>query len=109
MLTVTGRARVIIARDTTPRDDTKGSRTSSRLERDPSHMAHLAAGAGSALAVDVDVEAGVRDQLGPAVDVVADEIVHHRAAPDEIGRSGRKVADRADVLLELRSDRALDR
>ncbi len=72
-------------------------------------MAHLAAGAGFALAVEVEVGAGLGDQLGPALDVVADEIVHRRAAADEVGRAGRQAADRADVLLELRGDRALDR
>ena len=39
-------------------------------------VAHLAAGAGLALAVDVDVGAALGDQLGPALDLVADQIVH---------------------------------
>ena len=72
-------------------------------------MAHLAAGASFALAVDVDVHIGLGDEIGPAVDVVADEVVHDRAATNELGRAGRKVADGADMLFELRGDRALDR
>src|SRR6476619_1113278 len=72
-------------------------------------MAHLAAGAALAFAVDVNVEVRLGDQRGPAVDVVAYEIVHHGALADELGRPRRKIADRADMLLELRGDGALDR
>src|SRR4051812_13760174 len=79
------------------------------ISKDARHMPHLATRAGFALAVDVDVGALFGDQLGPAVEVAADEIVHRRAAADEVGRAGRKVADGADVLLELRGDSALDR
>ena len=46
---------------------------------DPRHVAHLAAGARFALAVEVEVRAGLGDQLGPALDLVADQIVHRRA------------------------------
>src|SRR3954449_6596945 len=65
-------------------------------------MAHLATRANLGLAVDVDVEVGLADELFPAVHVVADEIVHHRAFGDEVSGTHGQVADRADVLLELR-------
>src|SRR6185437_5467258 len=85
------------------------SRDGEELGPHPRHMTHLPAGARFALTVDVHVKHRVGDELGPAVHVIADEIVHHRAASDEVGRAGRKVADRADVLFELRGDRAFDR
>jgi hypothetical protein len=64
-------------------------------------MSHLSARAGFALAVDVDVELGVGDQFGPAVHVLADEIVHDCAISDEVRGARREVADRTDMLLEL--------
>src|SRR4051794_28699614 len=71
-------------------------------------MPHLAARAGFALAVNVDVGAALGDQLGPSVDLVADEVFHRRAAACEAGDAGWKSADGADVLLELRGDGALN-
>src|SRR5207253_6659239 len=71
-------------------------------------MAHLAAGARVVLAVDVDMGAGFRDELGPAIDRVADQVFHGRGSAGQIRRTGWKIADGADVLLELRGDRALD-
>src|SRR5690349_16388053 len=71
-------------------------------------MAHLAAGPRLALAVDVDVGTALRDQLAPAFDLAANEIFHDGVTAGEAGDSGRQSADRADMLLELRGDRALD-
>ena len=72
-------------------------------------MAHLPSGSRLALAVDVHVRAALGDELGPTLDVRADEIVHDGAAAHQAGQARRKVADCADVLLELRGDRAFDR
>src|SRR5215213_11230574 len=52
-------------------------------------VTHLAPGAGVALAVDVDVGAALRDQLGPALDLVADQVFHDRAAAHQPGDPGR--------------------
>src|SRR3954471_9146318 len=71
-------------------------------------MAHLAAGAGFAFAVEMEVDATFGDEFGPALDVAADEVLHHRVAAGEAGDARRQAADGADVLLELRGDRALD-
>src|SRR4029453_8702575 len=79
------------------------------LALDPCDMSHLAAGGGFPLAVDVDVGAALGDEIGPALDVRSDEIFHDGAAAHEPGEAGRKIADRADMLLELRGNRALDR
>src|SRR5205085_6669936 len=79
-----------------------------RLQMHPRHMAHLAAGAGLVLAVDVDVGAGLGGELGPTVDLIADEVFHRHAGADPVPRPEWKPADSADVLLELRSDRSLD-
>jgi hypothetical protein len=65
-------------------------------------MAHLAARASLAFAVDVKVGAFLRDQAAPTVPLVADEIVDRLGASGQAGRAGRKVADDADVLLDLR-------
>src|SRR6185369_9572625 len=72
-------------------------------------MSHLAAGAGLVLAVDVDMGTALGDELGPAPDLRSDEIFHDGAAAHEPGDAGRQIADRADMLLELRRDRAFDR
>jgi len=72
-------------------------------------MAHLAAGASLALAVEVDVQGRLRHQLAPSLDVSADEVVHHRAAPDQVRRPRGKPANRSDVLFELAGDRPFDR
>src|SRR5215207_269767 len=71
------------------------------------HMPHLAAGAGRALAVKMEVSVRVVEDRAPAPGVVADEVRHPDAAPAG-GRSERPAADGAHVLLELRRDRALD-
>src|SRR3954468_5845906 len=71
-------------------------------------MAHLAAGAGFAFAVEMEVDATFGDEFGPALDVAADEVLHHRVAAGEAGDARRQAANGADVLLELRGDRALD-
>src|SRR4249919_1494213 len=72
-------------------------------------MTHLAAGASFALAVDVEVRATLGSEFWPAADVVTDQVFHHRATPGKAGQAGRQVANGADVLLELRSDRAFNR
>ena len=46
----------------------------------PRDVAHLSAGSGLALAVEVDAGAGLRHQFGPPVGVEADEVLHGRAA-----------------------------
>ena len=76
---------------------------------DPVDVAHLAAAPGLGLAVEMQRGAGLGGDRCIGVDLVADEIVHRRAASDERGRAGRQAADGADVLFELRGDRALDR
>src|SRR3954469_25880791 len=73
------------------------------------HMPHLAARAGLTLAVDMEMGAALCDQLGPAIDVVSDEVVHRRTAAGEASHAGRQITNRADVLLKLGRDRALYR
>src|SRR5205814_6079950 len=62
---------------------------------------HLSSWPRLALAVDVDVRAALGDELGPALDVVADEIFHDCAAAREADDAGWEAADGTDVLLEL--------
>ncbi|CAI0343201.1 hypothetical protein BO1005MUT1_210266 [Hyphomicrobiales bacterium] len=78
------------------------------LAHDPGDMAHLAAGAGVALAVEVQMGAGLGQNLAPAQRGVADQILHLDPAPAG-GISQREAADGADMLVELRGLRALAR
>jgi hypothetical protein len=71
-------------------------------------VSHFPAAPRFALAVDVNVQGRIGDELGPAVHFIADEIVHCGAGADQIGGAGRKSADRPDVLFELRRDGAFD-
>src|SRR4051794_30625295 len=72
-------------------------------------MAHLAARAGLVLPIEMHMRATFGDELAPAVDLAADEVLHACAAAREARDSWRKIADRADMLLELGGDRAFDR
>ena len=65
-----------------------------------SHMAHLTAGTRLSLSIQVQAGAGFRQQILPAIDIVADQVLHHRIS-HTIDRPERQAADRADKLLEL--------
>src|SRR5689334_16795895 len=81
---------------------------SGRLARHPRDVAHLPPRPRFTLTVDVDVGSALSEQLRPLFNFVAYEIVHHGSAAHQASKAGRQIADRADVLLELRGDRAFD-
>src|SRR5436305_14650929 len=76
-------------------------RRTTHLALHPRDVPHLASGPRFALAVDVNVGAALAEQLVPALDIGADEVVHDGAATHQAGQARRKIADGADVLLEL--------
>ena len=47
--------------------------------------------------------------FGPAVGVMADQILHRHGGRGQAGVAQRQPANRADMVLELRAHRALDR
>src|SRR5579863_550574 len=72
------------------------------------HVPHLAARPCRALAVEVDAGAWNRQPLLVAVDFVPDQVGHRdRTMTDRLTQ--RPTGDRADVLLELRNRRAVQR
>ena len=71
-------------------------------------MAHLAAGARLALAVEMQLSAGLGENLAPGQNLVADQILHHRPRV-MLDRSQRQAADGAHELLELAGDTGIDR
>ena len=52
-------------------------------------MPHLSAGARVALAIDVQVDVRIRREALPAVDLVAEQVLHHRRRSDAFGRAER--------------------
>src|SRR3954454_17419676 len=68
---------------------------------------HLAAGAGLAFAVEVEMGFRVGEDVGPAACFRADEVAHLDARGGEVGRAQRQAANRPDVIFELRGARAL--
>ena len=67
----------------------------------PGEVAHLAAGPGFGLAVEMQHQVGLGEQGRDAQDIVADQVLH-----DAVGMPGgiaeRQAGDGADMLLELR-------
>ena len=57
------------------------------------------------------MQVGVRiaEDRGPGIRLLPDQVVHLHRGGGKRGRAERQAADRADVVLELRGDRALDR
>src|SRR5271165_4130586 len=79
-----------------------------RVREDAGDMAHLAVGADFELAVEMEAEVRLGQDIAPFLGVLADQIVH--LGPAAPGRGAeRPPRDGADVLLELRGLRALDR
>src|SRR6478609_3286754 len=64
-------------------------------------MAHLAAGAGIPLAVEMQMRARLCQDFPPTKCGVADKVFHLDSAATG-GRSKRQAADGADMLVELR-------
>src|SRR5450432_3418323 len=71
-------------------------------------MAHLAAGAHFQLAVEMQAKVGLGENIAPFLRVLADQIVHFDP-PAPRRRAKRPAGDGADMLLELRGLRAVDR
>src|SRR6185436_5885411 len=80
---------------------TSTGEASSGQGREPVHMAHLAAGARLALAVEVEACSRFGGEAGPGVNVSADKIGHHDISV-ACGRTEGPAGDGADVVLELR-------
>ena len=66
-------------------------------------MAHLAAGRGLGLAVEMNQRVGAPQPVGNGKDIVADQVLHH-AVGMALGIAERQAGDGADMLLELADD-----
>src|SRR5271166_440554 len=92
----------------TPRLGFSSSRRFWRFREHARDMAHFAVRPDFELAIEMEAEVGLRKNVAPFLGVLADEIVHlDPAAPRR--RPERPAGDRADVLLELRGLRAVER
>src|ERR1700735_3285521 len=70
-------------------------------------MAHLAARSDLELAVKMQSEIGLAEDVAPVLSVLTDQIVHFDPAATR-GRAERPAGNGADMLLELRGLRALE-
>src|SRR3546814_2177239 len=75
---------------------------------EPRHVSHLAARPRLGLAVEMQLVAGVAENLQPVGRLVAQQVLHHRIA-EPLGRAQRQACDGAGELLELRGDAGIDR
>src|SRR5687768_2771674 len=66
------------------------------------HVAHLAAGPGLFLAVEVEVGAAVGEEVAPGCRLAADQVAHLDRGRRARRRAERQAADRPDMVLELR-------
>src|SRR5690606_40164174 len=71
-------------------------------------MAHLAAGAGRALAIEMDARVTLACEHLPLIHIIADEICHHCIGM-ACGAAERPAANRADMLFELADDAGIHR
>src|SRR3984885_3783214 len=71
-------------------------------------MAHLAPRSDLDFAVEMQSEIRLSEDVAPVLSVLTDQIVHFDPATPRC-RAERPAGDRADVLLELRGLRALER
>src|SRR5277367_2829805 len=79
-----------------------------RLGKDAGDVAHLAVRADFELAVEMEGEVWLGEDVAPFLGVLADQVVHF--GPAAPGRGAERPAgDGADMLLELRGLGALDR
>src|SRR6202044_1037775 len=79
-----------------------------RLREDPRDMAHLAARSDLELAVKMQSEIRLGEDVAPVLSVLADQIVHFDPAAAR-RPAGGPAGNGADMLLELRGLRALER
>src|SRR3984885_9828254 len=79
-----------------------------RLGEDARDVTHLAARADFELAIEMQAEVRLGEDVAPVLSVLADQIVHFDPAAPHC-RAKRPAGDSADMLLELRGLRALKR
>src|SRR5882672_8611818 len=73
---------------------------SSAVGDQPGDMAHLAAGLDLGFAVQMELYQRVVERLAPLLDVIAEEVLHHRVGV-MLDRAERQTAHRPHELLEL--------